>query len=275
MSASAARVLLVGFGNMGRALASGWLARGHAPGGIRVVDPSTEARSAAEAMQLDSAPACRSGSEAAPVDVVLFAVKPDRLADSAAACRALKSSGPVFVSIAAGQRIAALTDVLGEDAAVVRAMPNTPAAIGRGMTVLCANGVVSEAQRGLCTELLSAVGRVEWLDREVLMDAVTAVSGSGPAYVFALIECLTEAGRAAGLPPDLAALLATQTTAGAAEYAAQSDVDAAELRRRVTSPHGTTEAALKILLADAGGLGDLLQRAVLAATERSRQLSSQ
>jgi pyrroline-5-carboxylate reductase len=274
MSSRAARVLLVGFGNMGRALAAGWLARGYRRDAIRVVDPVAEARTAAAALKLDAAPAFEPGDEAEPFDVVLFAVKPDRLAESAAACRAAKHDGPVFVSIAAGKPIAALTAELGEDAAIVRAMPNTPAAIGRGMTVLCANGAVSAAQRGTCTDLLSAVGRVEWLDDEALMDAVTAVSGSGPAYVFALIECLAEAGAAAGLPAALAAKLAAETVGGAAEYALRADVGAAELRRRVTSPQGTTQAALDVLLADAGGLSDLLRRAVLAATKRSRELSS-
>lgn len=274
VSALPRRVLLVGFGNMGQALAGGWLARGLAKEAIRVVDPSEAARSAAAAIDLDAAPSLQSADGPGQFDVVLFAVKPDRLAESAADYRALKGSGCVFLSIAAGKPIAALAAVLGTDAAVVRAMPNTPAAIGRGMTVLCANRVVTDAQRSTCTELMSAVGRVEWLDREDLMDAVTAVSGSGPAYLFLLIECLTEAGRAAGLPAALAGRLATQTVAGAAEYAAQSELDAAELRRRVTSPHGTTQAALEILMADEGGLEDLLRRAVLAATERSRQLSS-
>ena len=274
VSALPQRVLLIGFGNMGQALARGWLARGLAKDAIGVVDPSAAARAVADAMQLDAAPSLRRAGESAQFDVVLFAVKPDRLAETAADYRALNGSGCVFLSIAAGKPIAALAAVLGTDAAVVRAMPNTPAAIGRGMTVLCANRVVTDAQRTACTELMSAVGRVEWLDREDLMDALTAVSGSGPAYLFLLIECLAQAGHAAGLPAALAARLATQTVAGAGDYAAQSDVDAAELRRRVTSPHGTTQAALEILMADEGGLEDLLRRAVLAATERSRELSS-
>lgn len=273
MNDTAPRVLLVGFGNMGQALANGWLARGTPPESIGVVDPGESAREAAEALQLRAAHAWRADGEAEDYDVVVLAVKPDKLAETAAAYRPLAGRGAVFLSIAAGRPLAALSAALGAGTPAVRAMPNTPAAVGAGMTVLCANRAATETQRRLCTELLRAVGRVEWVDDENLMDAVTAVSGSGPAYVFLLIECLAEAGAAAGLPVTLAARLATQTVCGGGVYAARSELDAAELRRRVTSPQGTTEAALKVLMAD-DGLAALLRRAVRAATERSRELSA-
>ena len=157
---------------------------------------------------------------------------------------------------------------------IVRAMPNTPAAIGRGMTVACANDAVGRARRALCGHLLEAVGAVAWIDDESLMDAVTAVSGSGPAYVFLLAECLAEAAEAAGLPAPLARRLAEETVAGAGALMAESADAAAALRRNVTSPGGTTEAALSVLMA-ADGLAPLMTRAVRAAANRSRTLARQ
>jgi pyrroline-5-carboxylate reductase len=154
----------------------------------------------------------------------------------------------------------------------VRAMPNTPAAIGRGIAVACANPRVAATQRALCTKLLGAVGEVAWVEDEALLDPVTAVSGSGPAYVFLLIECLAAAGVAAGLPGDLAMSLARATVSGSGELARLSSEDAAQLRRNVTSPGGTTEAALKILMAE-DGMAGLMQRAIAAATARSRELA--
>lgn len=271
MNGSQPRILLVGFGNMGRALARGWLARGHPARAIRVVDPSESARAAAVRMGLkaDSEPASVSDED---FDVVLLAVKPDQLTSGAAAYRALAGGRCVFLSIAAGKTIETLQAVVGSAAAVVRAMPNTPAAIGRGMTVLCPNAAVGDAQRALCGALMSAVGAVEWVEDEAAMDAVTALSGSGPAYVFLLVESMTGAAVELGIAPDLAARLATETVAGAAEYARQGEVDAAELRRRVTSPNGTTQAALDILMTEPG-LGELMQRAMRAAAERSRELA--
>jgi pyrroline-5-carboxylate reductase len=183
------------------------------------------------------------------------------------------AAGAVFLSIAAGKTIAQLVAGLGEDAAVVRAMPNTPAAIGQGMTALVANAVVTANQRALCGELLAAVGAVVWLTEERHMDAVTAVSGSGPAYVFLLVECLEQAGIDLGLDAPLARQLAVATVAGAGAYAALAAVEPAELRRRVTSPNGTTQAALSVLMAEPG-LRELLHRAVRAAAERSRELSA-
>lgn len=262
------RILLVGFGNMGQALARGWLEHGQDAALVTVVDPSEGARTAARALGL----AASETPPAAAADVVLLAIKPDQLAAAATHARSGLARDGVVLSIAAGKTLSQVTSLTGADSAVVRAMPNTPAAIGRGVTVLCAGEAVNDGHRDACAELMSAVGSVEWVEDEALMDAVTAVSGSGPAYVFLLIECLAEAGRRVGLPSDLAARLATATVAGAGEYAARAEQDAAELRRRVTSPQGTTQAALERLMAE-DGLAALMRDAVAAATRRSRKLS--
>jgi pyrroline-5-carboxylate reductase len=184
----------------------------------------------------------------------------------------LAAPDTVFLSIAAGRTIAYFERHLGAQAAIVRSMPNTPAAVGRGITVACSNRHVSAAQRELCDELLAAVGEVAWIADEGLLDAVTAVSGGGPAYVFLLIECLAEAGAAAGLPPDLAMRLARITVSGAGELARLSSEPASVLRQNVTSPAGTTLEALKILMA-ADGLQPLMTKAIAAATRRSRELA--
>jgi pyrroline-5-carboxylate reductase len=259
------RIVLAGFGNMGRALAKGWIAAGVDPGSITAVDPDPAARDAAAALGLD---AVAVAAEAlAPIDVAVLAVKP---AEIAAVLKALPPA-QLYLSIAAGRSIAEIVAVVGSDKAVVRAMPNTPAAIGQGMTGLCAGERAGAADRATAAALMSAVGAVEWLDDESLMDAVTAVSGSGPAYVFLLIEALTDAGVAAGLAPEVAARLATATVSGAGAYARQSTADAASLRRQVTSPKGTTEAALAVLL-DRDAFRKLLGDAVAAAAARSREL---
>ncbi len=265
-------VLLVGFGNMGRALGRGWLERGHAADRIRVVDPGGAARAAADEFGIRAAPELDAGAIGS-ADVVVLAVKPDKL-DEAAAALAPELSGRLVLSIAAGKQLPTIERAVGAGAAVVRAMPNTPAAVGRGMSVLCANASVDAAQRTVCTYLMEAVGAVEWVEDEGLMDAVTAVSGSGPAYVFLLIEALGDAGHALGLPKELAARLALETVAGAGAYARAADVDAAELRRRVTSPGGTTQAALDVLTA-ADGLPALLERAVHAAAARGAELAGE
>jgi pyrroline-5-carboxylate reductase len=200
-------------------------------------------------------------------------VKPNQLAGALAACRPAAGAGTVFLSIAAGKTLTQLEAGLGAGTPVVRAMPNTPAAIGKGMTVLVASSAVSAAQRAACADLLAAVGAVAWVEHERDMDAVTAVSGSGPAYVFLLIECLERAGVQAGLTADLARQLALATVAGAGAYAEVAGEPPAELRRRVTSPGGTTEAALAVLGSE-HGLAELVERAVRAAAARSRELSA-
>jgi pyrroline-5-carboxylate reductase len=266
------RISLIGFGNMGQALVRGWLERGLAPESLRVVDPSAAALDVARALGIAGAAEIGAAAlrEHRP-NVVVLAVKPAQLDAALRDAQPVLGAEPLFVSIVAGKPIASISAVLA-DAAIVRAMPNTPAAIGRGMTVMIASERVAAEQRALADELLRAVGETAWVDDERLMDAVTAVSGSGPAYVFLLIESLTRAGIALGLAPPLAEKLATVTVAGAGAYARESDADAAELRRRVTSPGGTTEAALRVLTSEQG-LGALLERAVRAAADRSRELS--
>ncbi len=264
------KILLIGFGNMGRALAGGWLARGRPAETVVAVDGAADARRAAVALGLRAVETVEAVRQE-PMGVVVFAVKPNQLSGALEACRATPAD-PVFLSIAAGKTIDQIAAGLRPDAAVVRAMPNTPAAIGRGMTVLAANPRATPTQRALCSDLLGAVGRVAWLEDEQGMDAVTAVSGSGPAYVFLLIECLEHAAIEVGLDARLARELALTTVAGAGAYAEASAEAAAELRKRVTSLGGTTQAALEILMGE-HGLGDLLDRAVRAATARGRELS--
>jgi pyrroline-5-carboxylate reductase len=265
------RILLIGFGNMGQALVRGWLASGRPAASIRIVDPAAGAAAAAAELGIAHDTSVAAAARVAGPDVVALAVKPNQLAQAVAESASL-APGAVFLSIAAGKTIAQIAAGLGPGAAVVRAMPNTPAAIGQGMTALVANPSVSAGQRALCGELLAAVGAVAWLDDERHMDAVTAVSGSGPAYVFLLIECLEHAALEQGLDAALARQLALATAAGAAAYAAAAGTDPAELRRRVTSPNGTTQAALEVLMSEPG-LEELVTRAVRAAARRSRELS--
>jgi pyrroline-5-carboxylate reductase len=267
------RILLVGFGNMGQALARGWLAKGHSRDAIRVIDPDARALESAAGLGLQASARVADLPSAWQPAVVLLAVKPNQLAAALGACRPLAGVGTVFLSIAAGKTLAQVAELLGASAAVVRAMPNTPAAVGKGITALVANPAVAPAERTLCSELMAAVGAVAWLDDERHMDAVTAVSGSGPAYVFLLIECLERAALDVGLAPELAKQLALATVAGAGAYAEAAAEPAAELRRRVTSPGGTTQAALEVLMSE-HGLDELLRRAVQAAAARSRELSA-
>lgn len=267
-----APLLLVGCGKMGFALLTGWLGRGAAAANIVVVEPGRAAAQAAVARGVTVA------GEASRVDpsfvprVVVFAVKPQVMNAVVPGFAGYAGGDTVFLSIAAGTPIRFFESGLGAAARIVRAMPNTPAAIGRGMSVLCANAAAGDADRRLCGDLLAAVGEVAWVSDEGLMDAVTAASGSGPAYVFLLIECLASAAVEAGLPRDLAAQLAKATVEGAAELSRQSGEPATKLRENVTSPGGTTEAALKILMAP-DGLKPLMTRAVAAAAVRSRELA--
>jgi pyrroline-5-carboxylate reductase len=255
---------------MGSALLRGWLAQGLAQRYL-VVEPGPvpdALRGHAEVAVLpapDQLP-----PEISPAGIVL-AVKPQAMAAVLPAYRRFAPAGTLFLSIAAGKTLGFFERMLGA-AAVVRAMPNTPAAIGRGIAVACASALVAAPQRALAERLLGAVGEVAWVADEALLDPVTAVSGSGPAYVFLLIECLAKAGMAAGLPEALAMQLARATVAGSGALVALSGESAAELREAVTSPGGTTRAALDVLMAG-DGLETLLTRAVLAATRRSRELA--
>jgi pyrroline-5-carboxylate reductase len=265
-------LLLAGAGNMGHALLAGWLEGGLAPERILVQEPAPQPRIKAA---LDAAGIAAHAEVAAlpePPAVVLVAVKPQVMDAVLPLLARHVGAHTLVISIAAGRRIAGLAQHLPHGTAIVRAMPNTPASVGRGITVAVGNAHVTASQRDACDRLLRAVGEVAWVDDEGLIDAVTAVSGSGPAYVFHLAECLAEAGAAAGLEPGLARQLARATVAGAGELLHRSDLDAAELRRNVTSPGGTTAAALEVLMAG-HGLAELMRNAVAAATRRSRELA--
>lgn len=266
-----ATLLLAGCGKMGGAMLDGWLASGVASR-VVVIDLAGVPPS----LQGDSRVSAAAGPDALPAgflpDVVVLAVKPQVMDGALPAYRALVRPGTVFLSIAAGKTIAYFQRVLGEQAAVVRSMPNTPAAIGRGMTVAVASPAVAQEQMALCDRLLHAVGDVAWVEDEALLDPVTAVSGSGPAYVFLLVEALAKAGEAAGLAPDLAMRLARATVCGAGELLHRSPAPAAELRKAVTSPNGTTQAALDVLMGPQG-LQPVMDAAVAAATRRSRELA--
>jgi pyrroline-5-carboxylate reductase len=262
-------LLLVGAGKMGGAMLEGWLALGLAADKIAVLEPqptSDIAALAGRGLRLNPAP--RDIGEAA---AIVVAVKPQSAPEAMPALKPFVGGSTVTVSIMAGRTLRFLEGALPR-AALVRAMPNTPAAIGRGITVAVANARVSPPQRELVHALLSAVGAVEWVEDEALMDAVTAVSGSGPAYVFLLAEAMARAGAAAGLPPALAATLARATVAGSGELLQRSPLDAASLRQNVTSPGGTTAAALEVLMGK-DGLEPLMTRAIAAATKRSRELA--
>lgn len=265
------RVLLVGCGKMGSALLAGWLERGIDPAGLVVVDPGPTARrqfASCGVTVVDDAAAI--GSAYMP-DVVLLAVKPQVMAAVAPAYGRFSHS--VFLSIAAGKPLSFFEALLGP-VALVRAMPNTPAAVRSGITVCVSNAKVDGAARARCQSLLEAVGEVAWTDDEGLMDAVTAVSGSGPAYVFLLAEVMAKAGIAAGLPPELATRLARATVSGSGDLLRQSPESAEQLRINVTSPGGTTAAALAVLMAEGKGFETLMAEAVAAAARRGKELAS-
>jgi pyrroline-5-carboxylate reductase len=262
-------ILLAGAGKMGGAMLEGWLVLGLSPEHVAVIEPQPSREIAAlceRGLRLNP-----SRDAAGDVAAVVVAVKPQMAPYVLPALAPFVGSATVVVSIMAGRTLQFLADGLPQ-AAIVRAMPNTPAAIGRGITVAVANPHVSPEQRALVDALLSAVGAVEWITDEALMDAVTALSGSGPAYVFLLAEAMAHAGTAAGLPPALAATLARATVAGAGELLHRSPLDPATLAQNVTSPGGTTAAALDVLMAE-DGLERLMTEAIAAATKRSRDLA--
>ena len=247
---------------------TGWLAQGLDAKRVVVIEPHASAEIialAAQGIRLNP-----SAKEAGEVDTLVVAVKPQSFREAGASLKPFVGPSTLVVSIMAGMTIASLETVCG--GSVVRAMPNTPAAIGRGITVAVAAKKVSAAQRAVADALLRATGSVEWVAKESLMDAVTAVSGSGPAYVFLLAEELARAGVAAGLPVELATKLARETVAGSGELLHRSELTSTTLRQNVTSPGGTTAAALEVLMGP-NGLQKLLTRAVAAATQRSKDLA--
>lgn len=261
-------LVLLGCGKMGSALLAGWLREGLAPEAVWVVEP----RPSDWLKGLAGAGLHLNESLPARPAVAVIAVKPQMMGEALPQLRLLAGDVTVFLSIAAGTSIAAYEEMLEEPTPVIRAMPNTPAAIGRGITAVCGNEEVSDNAMRMAEGLLSAVGEVVEVRDEALMDAVTAVSGSGPAYVFHLIEALAAAGAAEGLPEALAMRLAKATVAGAGALAMEAAEDPGQLRVNVTSPGGTTAAALAVLMDGETGLAALLRRAVHAAAERGREL---
>lgn len=263
MTSEPLNILLIGFGNMGRALYQGWLSQKHT---ITIVDPAIDAGEHRFNSVNDQV---RSLS----FDLIVLAVKPQILEKVLEDYTFLKNSDAVVLSIMAGVSIKSLTDFFGDNTPVIRCMPNTPSMVGKGMSVCVANQYVTVNQKQDANALLCTVGQVAWVDDEDLMHGVTAVSGSGPAYVFYLIETMVAAGVAAGLSKDLAIQLARETVIGSAELANQSDASPSTLRKSVTSPGGTTQAALDILMMEEGGLKDLMTAAIKSATQRSKDLA--
>ena len=263
------RLVLLGAGKMGLAMLEGWLARGLDPRKLTILEPQP-----AKAVKALTRRGVALNPKGKPPDAaaVVIAVKPQSAPDAVPALRPFIGKSTLAVSIMAGRPLRFLEDALPTGTAIVRAMPNTPASVGRGITVACPNAKVTARQRKQTSDLLATIGTVEWTDNEALMDAVTALSGSGPAYVFLLAEAMANAGIAAGLPPALAARLARETVAGSGELLHRSDLEAALLRQNVTSPGGTTAAALEVLMGP-GGFDALLTRAIAAATRRSRELA--
>ncbi|HEX4765546.1 MAG TPA: pyrroline-5-carboxylate reductase [Lichenihabitans sp.] len=267
-----ASIALVGAGRMGGAMLRGWLDLGIAAERLSVFDPQPGQDIAAlcgtRGLALNPPP-----ERVGAVDIVILAVKPQTLDAVAPGVAPMVGAETLLLSVIAGKTIADLAARLPAAGAIVRAMPNTPAAVGRGITGVALGGPLSAERRESVDRLLQAVGRVEWLDDERLLDAVTAVSGSGPAYVFYLVECLAKAGERAGLEPGLAMRLARATVEGAGELMyREAGVEPAMLRRNVTSPGGTTAAGLEILTGPAG-LDELMGRAVAAAKRRSEELA--
>lgn len=268
------KVLLVGCGNMGRAMLTGWLANGISPVNVQVIDRHSDALDQIRPFQrprllnsisdidISGGPAC-----------VVLAVKPQASIDVVRQLSGL-ADGSVVLSVAAGVTISSLTQALPTGVSVVRAMPNLPATIGQGVTVAVGSKDLSGTQHDICDRLLSATGKALWMADEAGMDAVTALSGNGPAYVFLLIEVLTKVGTELGLTPELAAELARSTILGSAALVAQSPETATALRQQVTSPHGTTEAALNVLMGS-DALLDLFREALTAGRDRSIELSRQ
>lgn len=267
------KILLAGCGKMGEAMLSGWLERDIIPSDISIIEPNDQtAQNLRSKYGVNTYPDPGALSLESAPNFVVFAVKPQMMDVVAPAYGRFNSPNTAFLSIAAGKTVDYFINALGSNAVIVRAMPNTPAAVRRGITVAYPNEFVSEEQRQACDQLLQAVGSVEWTDDEGIIDGVTALSGGGPAYVFLLVEVMAEAGRQAGLPSALAERLARETVSGAGELLRLSDEAPATLRINVTSPAGTTAEALAVLMAD-DGFQPLMTRAVAAAKKRSQELA--
>ena len=260
-------LVLLGCGKMGSAMLAGWLARGLSPQKVWVIDPNPSNWVMEQGVHVNAS------LPRAPA-IVLVAVKPQMMGAALPTLQAFGNGNTVFLSIAAGTPIAAFENVLGAKTPIIRAMPNTPAAIGRGISAMIGNALVDDATLNLAEQLLSAIGKVVRLDVETQMDAVTGVSGSGPAYVFYMIDALAAAARAQGLQADLAMQLAQATVVGAGALAEASSESAEQLRINVTSPNGTTQAGLEVLMDPTSGLMPLIDKTVNAATKRSEELAN-
>jgi pyrroline-5-carboxylate reductase len=268
-----ARIAFIGGGNMARSLIGAQLARGLPPDAITVAEPRAEAREAL-AREFGVPTFSDNAAAVAGADCVVLAVKPQVMrAVCSALAEPLRGTNPLLISIAAGVRIAQIEQLLGGGHAIVRCMPNTPALVGAGAAGLCANRHADAAQKALAERLLDAAGIVRWIDDEAQMDTVTALSGSGPAYFFLLVEAMEDAAVQLGLPRDTARALAAQTCLGAGHMLADGNETATELRKRVTSPHGTTAAALDVF--DQGGFRALVERALDAAKRRGAEMSAE
>ncbi len=265
-------ILFVGAGKMGGAILAGLLEEGVAPSQVTVQDPSP-AEEIKEFLSKYEIEIVSQAAEDSKPSIVILCVKPQIMDKILPGISKLIDSNTIIISVAAGKKLSNFEAVLGIDKPIVRAMPNTPAAIGRAMTVLCANKKVSIQKREIVTNLMSAIGETAWTENEDDMDAVTAVSGSGPAYIFWLTECMAQAGIKAGLSEELAKQLARTTVSGAAELMRHSELEPSQLRENVTSPNGTTAAALEVLMGDEG-LQPILDKAIAAAAKRSKELSA-
>src|SRR6056297_2855520 len=245
-------LVLLGCGKMGSAMLEGWLAKGLPNSSVWVIDPNPSEWLQNTGVQINA------DLPAAPA-IVLIAVKPQMMGDALPAIAAMGNGETLFVSVAAGTPISVFEQILGDNTPIIRAMPNTPAAVGRGITAIIGNAHATPAHLDLSQALLEAIGQTVRLDNEEQMNAVTGVSGSGPAYVFHMIEALAEAGTAEGLPPQLAMQLAIATVSGAGQLAEAGEETPERLRVNVTSPNGTTQAGLEVLMAEEGGLRDLMR----------------
>ena len=263
------KMMMVGCGKMGGAILEGWLSHGHAATDVVVAEPAEAIRPRISGLRVVA-----SSSEVSETpDMVVLAVKPQSMDSVLPDLKRFADQGAVFLSIAAGKTLQYFAAHLGATAKVVRSMPNTPAAVRQGITVATAASGVSDAEKKRCHEVLEAVGQVLWVEDEALIDPVTALSGSGPAYVFLLVEAMAAAGAKLGLAPEMAMQLARATVVGSGELLRQSAEPASQLRVNVTSPGGTTAAALKVLMAD-DGVQQIFDKALAAASHRSRELAA-
>lgn len=273
MELSQIKLTLIGAGKMGGAMLMGWIEQGLSPALTHVVDPGLPQEMAALA-EVKGFAMRASVDRIEHPDILVVAVKPQMMDKVLPGLKALVGPETIVLSVAAGTPVSAFQDHFGAGAKIVRAMPNTPSQVGRGMTAACASDGVSESMRAVVAELLGSMGAFCWVDDESKIDAVTAISGSGPAYVFHMVEALAKAARGLGLDEETASLLARQTVVGAGELLNQSELPAGQLRQNVTSPGGTTAAALAILMDEADGLSDLMAKAAIAARDRSVELAN-